>query len=371
MAISFYGGPVSYGLFITLTAIPVVSLVYIVFVILGFRIYQKLDGRHLISGRTSDFYFTLQNESFIPFAGIRVVFYSSFSSISGLDDSTEYEITPHNGIKKQTNLICRYRGEYEVGIKKIVVQDYLRLFSVSYRNREPMRVTVRPDIITLNALHTDDRVLSNTKDARINMTEPDVLSREYVPGDEVRRIHWRSTAAMGKLMTRESIGERQQGIGVIMSPNRISSHEEDYLPVENKMLEAVIALVLFYVGQNTPASFYGKLGGANEHEVSDMRRFDDFYAMVSDHMFDERSDSGEFYEEILHGGSVFDKKEVFLVTHTLGEAETRLSDELIKTGRAVTIYVITKQEAGTVQIPDVRGCNTVFVPSDALLTEVM
>ena len=69
VAISFYGGAVSYGTFITLTMVPVVSLIYILLVILCFRVYQKLDGRDVVANHRADFYFTLQNESLMAFSG--------------------------------------------------------------------------------------------------------------------------------------------------------------------------------------------------------------------------------------------------------------------------------------------------------------
>ena len=84
VGISFYGGPVSYGFFGVLTLIPVISLIYIVCVILQFKIYQRIENRYPISNRTSVFYFTLQNESLMTFAGIRVFFYYTFSTISDL-----------------------------------------------------------------------------------------------------------------------------------------------------------------------------------------------------------------------------------------------------------------------------------------------
>ena len=371
ISISFYGGPVSYGFFTVLTIIPVISILYIFCVILGFKIFQKLDGRNLVSNSTSDFYFTLQNESPIAFAGIRAVFYSSFSTISGLDDSTEYELAPHTGIRKQTELICRYRGEYEVGIKKIMVQDMFRLFSISYKNREPLRVTVRPKTVFLTRLHTMDRIVNNSRDARENMTEPDVLAREYVPGDDVRKIHWRATAAMQKLMTRENIGIRQQQVGIIMNPRRCSSRQEESLPVENKLLEVVIALVLFFAGNGIEAVFFMGQGETDEITVSNMSRFDDFYARISEYVFDEENDTKVFYENALRSGSMSEKRQVFLVTYELAEEEEVLIGELVRNSVTVTVYVIDFANEKAEDLPDIPGCDIVRVATDADLAEVM
>ena len=82
VGISFYGGPVTYVFFGTILMIPVMSYLYIFYVIFALKIFQKTDGRDMISGTPSDFYITLQNEGWISFSSLRIIFYSSFSTIS-------------------------------------------------------------------------------------------------------------------------------------------------------------------------------------------------------------------------------------------------------------------------------------------------
>ena len=215
-------------------------------VYLLFKIYQNIDARDIVCNNTATFYFTLQNESAISFSGARALFYSTFSTISGLDDKTEYELRPKIGIKKQTDIVCKYRGEYEVGIKKVVIQDFFRLFSITYKNREPFRVTVRPNIVHLTELLHADIAMSAVRDSRVNQNEPDVISREYVVGDDIRMMNWKVSANIGKFMVREKTGEQQQGVGIIMDSCRVSNRIEEYLPIENKILEAAIALNIFF-----------------------------------------------------------------------------------------------------------------------------
>ena len=62
VGISFFGGPVSYGFFAMLTLLPLVSLIYLFSVFHFFRIYQELDGKHLVADQTVPFYFTLMND---------------------------------------------------------------------------------------------------------------------------------------------------------------------------------------------------------------------------------------------------------------------------------------------------------------------
>ncbi len=370
VGISFYGGPISYGFFIVISLIPVVSLLYILCVIWQFRIYQKLDTRNLVSNRTSVFYFTLQNESLMTFAGIRVFFYSTFSTISGLEDSIEYELSPHTGIKKQTELVCKYRGEYEVGIKKIIAQDFFRLFTVSYKNREPMRVSVRPNIITLSHLQTEQTV-STAKEAGKRGNEPDVLVREYAPGDDRRMIHWKATASMQKLMVRERTDEQRKGVGIIMTPKRCSRDETEYLPVENKILEIVIALALFFSSRNIPVSACYETSRLHENVIRQRQEFEHFYEQMSEYSFDTDRESAVMYEEILRRGTVFEQREAFLVTDRFEESDAAFVRELSGNGLFVTVYLITDRGADEVPAERIPRCHLITIGTDADLTEVM
>lgn len=84
VAISFYGGAVSYGFFYTMLAIPAVSLLYLLYAYVFFRIYQHNDGRQLVVDDAVPYSFRLINEYPLPFVGIRVGFFSPFSTINDL-----------------------------------------------------------------------------------------------------------------------------------------------------------------------------------------------------------------------------------------------------------------------------------------------
>ena len=315
IGISFYGGQISYGLFILFSLIPIISLLYILCVYLLFKIYQNIDARDIVCNNTATFYFTLQNESAISFSGVRVLFYSTFSTISGLDDKTEYELRPKIGIKKQTDIVCKYRGEYEVGIKKVVIQDFFRLFSITYKNREPFRVTVRPNIVHLTELLHADIAMSAVRDSRVNQNEPDVISREYVVGDDIRMMNWKVSANIGKFMVREKTGEQQQGVGIIMDYCRVSNRIEEYLPIENKILEAAIALNLFFSQRGIPVSTYYEGTSFEENVVDKNKGFEEFYEKMSSFVFDEAHTDELLCRNIMDSKTVFMKKAVFMIVH--------------------------------------------------------
>ena len=119
-AISFSGGAVSYGFFFGMTVLPFVSLFYILCVYLRFKIYQELGSRSMVCGEPTEYFFVLENEEYFAFTGVSIRLFSDFSYVEELPDDTEYELLPGDRFTYETRLVCKYRGEYEVGVKEVV-----------------------------------------------------------------------------------------------------------------------------------------------------------------------------------------------------------------------------------------------------------
>ena len=371
VGISYFGGPVSYGFFAAVTLVPIVSLIYLFFVFLRFKIYQRLEGRNVVANTASDFYIALQNEDFFTFSGIRILFYSSFSSISGIDDSIEYELIPHTGVKKDTKLLCKYRGEYEVGVKSIVIQDFFRLFRFTYRNREPFRVRVLPKVVQLNNVRALDPAYLNTMDAYKNASSLDAVVRDYMPGDDIRSIHWKASAREGKLLVRNTIGEEINGIGIIMDSSKCSYNPMEFLPVENKICETVLALSMYFIGHNIPVNVYSMQGDLNKHTIGGISQFDEFYKYVSTFVFD--SDAGE--EKLIAGVSTdrsfYSNSFVVLVLHELNETAKEMMRLLKQNNISSVVYLITDDKDEANSEADGVNSNIVLIPTDADLGEVI
>lgn len=313
IGISFFGGPVSYGFFTLLTLIPIVSFIYLLFVFFSFRIYQELENKNLTAGHTTPFTFILKNEFPFGFSGIRVKFFSDFSEITDLDDNAEYELQPKTGIKKQTKVHCKYRGEYEVGIKSMELQDYLRLIRLKFNNKETLRVTVKPNIVELPALKSLHSSVIMTKESAFQKSQADVLSRPYVTGDDVRYANWKVSAKNGDLFVRQMTGEERDGIGIILPLKRYSAQANDYLPTENKMLETAIALSYFFLKKNTPVQVSLGCDRKLDKRATKKERFQDVYEFVSTAEFREDLDEKAQFTGVLSGNEIYRNRMVFLV----------------------------------------------------------
>ena len=99
----------------------------------------------------------------------------------------------------------RRRGVITVGPVRSVRSDPLGLFRRERTLAESVELFVHPDTVPL-----DTRVTGFLKDvegvATQNLSSSDVsfhALREYVPGDDRRAVHWRTTARVGKVMVRQ------------------------------------------------------------------------------------------------------------------------------------------------------------------------
>ena len=138
--------------------------------------------------------------------------------------------------------------------------------------------------------------------------------REYAPGDDVRRMNWRISAAQGRLMVRGETGEEKEGIGILFSTCRRSAAQADYLPAENKVLEIVLALALFFAGRGIPSyTLYLAAEGMPELLLSGLDGFEAYYDRIGDVQFREEWTEEQLVTEASGDGRLLGMKAVFLV----------------------------------------------------------
>lgn len=341
VSISFFGGAVSYGFFFGMSLLPAVCLIYISCVYFRFKIYQELESRNMVCGQPQDYHFILQNESFFAFSGVGVKLFSDFSYVEELPGDAEYELLPGDRFTYKTRLVCRYRGEYEVGIKEVTVTDFLRLFRVSYANPGVIKAVVRPRLILLKELKGMEEFQAPLQREALSGTEPDILVRNYAEGDSLRQIHWKSTARQGKLLTRTVVGEEKQGIVLFCDMTRFGRKAEEYLPLENRMLETLLALGYFFARKDMGFSVCYAQKTPVRMQIRGMTDFDDFYQSVSMTVFGENGDFLSLVEQELARGGLWGSRMIFLILHEMDERMMEATQKLAEAGLPMVIYAVT------------------------------
>lgn len=344
VAISVQGGVISYSFFFGVTMIPILSFLYMLCVYFLFKIYQNVDSRSMVCGQPMSYFFVLQNESFYPFVSISVRMFSSFSYVEELFGDKEYELLAKDKYTYETKIVCKYRGEYEVGIKEIVVTDFLRLFRIRYRISEPIKALVKPKIVRVATLHSlGDFIVQMQRTTIMDTTEPDVVVRDYVIGDAIKQIHWKASAKEQTWKVRNRIGEEKHGIAILFDTKRYSKKMQDYIPLENNLLETVLALGVFLAEKNIMYEVYYGQHGLKKIDVTSIQAFEQCYEMVSDIIYRTDENFIETLKNAVKSGMMLQNKVFLLVLHELTLELMQLTEQLSETGAFLFLYVVTNK----------------------------
>jgi uncharacterized protein (DUF58 family) len=132
----------------------------------------------------------------------------------GRDTTVDYPVPTHR------------RGIVSVGPLRIVRGDPLGLVTLARAYGELTTVWVHPRIHLLRAVPAG---LARSLDGRIDKVPHGTITfdslREYVVGDELRRVHWRSSAKVGQLMVREQLDTSEPTI-VVLLDDRAAAHPD-------------------------------------------------------------------------------------------------------------------------------------------------
>lgn len=342
VGISFYGGAVSYGLFWGLTIMPVVSFVYLLYVYLKFCIYQEIESKHLICGQAMPYYFVLRNEDKFGFAGIQIKMFSDYSFAEEMSEDVEYELLPGDEFIYRTKMVCKYRGEYEIGVKEVIITDFFGIFKFRYAVPDEIRATVRPRLVEISSLATISEIVVNMERESYQVqNEPDVVVREYMQGDSLKKVHWKAVARTGKLLVRKDTGNEKQGVLLLFDNCRYSKKMSEYLPLESKLLECILALTLYFARKNISVSVCYEGTDMERAQVDGIGSFEGFYERMSNMSFDEAHEAVKVMERACRGGNLQDAQILICVFHEWNDTLMHMAESLVAKGMIVIAYVVT------------------------------
>ncbi|HEX6500014.1 MAG TPA: DUF58 domain-containing protein [Micromonosporaceae bacterium] len=161
------------------------------------------------------------------------------------------------------------RGVVDVGPLRVSRRDPLGLATLSRRYGGTTRVWVHPHSHRLAAVPVG---ITRSLDGRVDRVPHGSITfdrlREYVPGDELRRVHWRTTARVGDLMVREHLDTSLPRIVVLLDDRAVAYPDlsVDTSTAFEAACEAAASLVLAAVRDDIPVTLVlvGDAAGARE-----------------------------------------------------------------------------------------------------------
>jgi uncharacterized protein (DUF58 family) len=160
----------------------------------------------------------------------------------GMDTTVEYPVPTTR------------RGIVPIGPLRVTRADPLALVTLNRTYGEVANVWVHPTIHLLRAVPAG---MARSLDGRIDKVPQGTITfdalREYVIGDELRRVHWRSSAKVGELMVREQLDTSEPTIVVLLDDRARAYPDPEAF---ESACEAAASIVAAAVREDLPVSLH-------------------------------------------------------------------------------------------------------------------
>jgi uncharacterized protein (DUF58 family) len=168
------------------------------------RVRRQADSLRASVGDIFKEHYDILNESRLLAPWVEIVNQSPMPAAAG-----SRVISHLRGHEKQSYVARTWltrRGGFPLGPTAVTVSDPFGLFRVERDIPPTNSLIVLPMIFSISAFLAPPGILPGGKVIRrkaIDMTPHAAGVREYAPGDELKRIHWPTTARLGRVMVKE------------------------------------------------------------------------------------------------------------------------------------------------------------------------
>jgi uncharacterized protein (DUF58 family) len=135
-----------------------------------------------------------------------------------------------NAQRVSYSMVCRTRGRFSIGPLRMDLSDPFALTKVRLEFSERDDLVVFPEIEDLDrtpSSHYGSGAGESASRQLFRTAEEFYTMREYVLGDDLRRIHWPSVARRGKLMIRQDESARRS-LATVVLDTRVGAFGQAY-----------------------------------------------------------------------------------------------------------------------------------------------
>ena len=254
------------GLF--LLVVPLVGVLVVSRTRFRLACARQLSAPRVVAGGSTQVDIQLRNDSRVP------------TTVMLLEDQVPYalgarprfvvdRLEPTGTRRISYSITPALRGKYRIGPLALTLADPFGCVSVAHEFSSTQDLVVTPPVVALRSLRVASaRAHSGEHNARVlsAVGEVDVGTRAYRQGDDLRKIHWRSTARTGELMVRQEQAGRTTKACVILD-TRGSAHRGDSVTGSFEWSVSAAASILNHLASGDQPveliSGYGSLPGVS------------------------------------------------------------------------------------------------------------
>lgn len=213
---------------VLLLALPIVSYAMVARTRYRLTCTRRLDPVRVPAGNSARVVLRLQNVSRLP-TGVMLAEDTVPYMLGGRPRFVLDRLLPQRTVEVDYTVRSQLRGRYRVGPLTVRLTDAFGLCELPRSFTASEVLVVTPQIVDIPPIRIGgDWAGAGESRARSVATsgEDDAATREYRQGDDLRRIHWRSTARRGELMVRRE-EQPWQSRAVMLLDCRAGVHHGD------------------------------------------------------------------------------------------------------------------------------------------------
>lgn len=223
--------------------------VYLIMLTRTLKIDQSAMRVRCQRERDTTFSVTFRNSGMLFFT--RIEAYFAIADVQGTASNqidTTLTLSPRESYQLDFNMRFPHVGTYQAGLQKLIVYDYLGLFSTIVQNDVQNTVQVMPRTLPLQELPFSSDALEEAQAAAKSVLSDSMdyaYVREYEPGDPLKTIHWKLTARLGDPMTRLFERYVNPGVSVLIDFSSYATDEGSHMELLDALVESALSIAAF------------------------------------------------------------------------------------------------------------------------------
>lgn len=364
---TLYGGYIPELIRDTLILLPVLLILYLSLVYVRLRPRQSI-GQHIpVKGYPINYTLEITNPDVISYNNIGIHFHDKVADISVSDEFRRISLRPKERVISEGQITCKYAGVYNVGVSTIDIPDFFNIFHIRYKLPRPVRVHVRPEKLVITAIRSSLLGGSGNRTSSTLSRASDYcggMVRDYIPGDSLKRIHWKNSAKMNKLVTKQIDEVNEPGSALVVDTGLYKYPANDRIVVVDKILHIIVALVNSWVTEamNTEV-FYSYKNRIKSTYISETQEFNNFYDTCQDINFLENTSIADVMAQV-HTMNRAVARNMVIVSADVDEKIHGVVKECQRTGCSVTIINIIRNGMQAVPVDDTYNVINIGVDDD-------
>lgn len=216
----------------------------------SFSFLESSFDKACVRGKKFHYRFILANDTPLLFPQIRAAFFDGCGIVH-----RDLAAGPHQSQTVEMDFLFRHIGEYDVGFLTARIYGLFGFLFIPYNNYRHQIVVV-PRIENLERFLNiekaeESKQFMSTFQKNGNMESYDGV-RPYVPGDGMKRIHWKLTAHAGKYMSRLNENPESYAVSIFIDLRRPeAAEEEESLCILDRVVESALAAANYCIKRNS------------------------------------------------------------------------------------------------------------------------